>query len=284
VQLCEVDAGNVANARAFLEQHLETSLFLLSNLESYGYRIGDSLNSGNFKLLATGGRIEAVFCLSRRGNLLAQTGGRTDLAPAILEACASEKTPISGVLGEWNAAAALWQLLLRTGGIVEQHASRETLYRLELAPATPATADHPRVRWLEPADFEQWQPLQHEFLAEQGIPMQGTPEQLRANFDENAAAGRWWGTWIDGELRAIAALNAVYATTGQIGGVFTLRDFRRRGLSRVTLQALISDSVIRHRLERLILFTGQQNQAAIRLYESLGFASIGEFALLFGSR
>ena len=83
MQLCQVDAGNVAQARAFLEQNLETSLFLLSNLESYGHRVGDSLNSGNFKLLATGGRIDAVFCLSRRGNLLAQTGGRTDLAAAI---------------------------------------------------------------------------------------------------------------------------------------------------------------------------------------------------------
>jgi hypothetical protein len=158
VPLCEVDAGNVAAARAFLEQNLETSLFLLSNLESYGYRVGDSLNSGNFKLLATDGRIEAVFCLSRRGNLLAQTAGRTDLAAAILEACANEPTPISGVLGEWNAAAALWELVLRAGGVVERHASRETLYRLELLPATKAAAEDPRVRWLEPSDFEQWQP------------------------------------------------------------------------------------------------------------------------------
>lgn len=284
MQLCQVDAGNVAQARAFLEQNLETSLFLLSNLESYGHRVGDSLNSGNFKLLATGGRIDAVFCLSRRGNLLAQTGGRTDLAAAILEACATETTPISGVLGEWNAAEALWALVLRAGGIVERHASRETLYRLELTPATPAAAEDPRVRWLEPADFEHWQPLQGEFLAEQGIPIQGTPEQLRANFAEHAQAGHWWGTWIDGELRAMAALNAVYATTGQIGGVFTLRDFRRRGLSRRTLQTLIADSVRRHRLERLILFTGQQNRAAISLYESLGFGSIGEFAMFFGSR
>jgi RimJ/RimL family protein N-acetyltransferase len=284
VQLCDVDAGNVENARAFLEQHLETSLFLLSNLESYGYRAGDSLNSGNFKLLATGDRIEAVFCLSLRGNLLAQTGGRRDLAAAILDACAHELTPICGVLGEWKAAAALWELVLRAGGILERHASRETLYRLELAPATPAAAEDPRVRWLEPADFEQWQPLQHEFLAEQGIPSQGTPEQLRANFAEQAEARHWWGTWIDGELRAMAALNAVYATTGQIGGVFTLRGFRRQGLSRATLDTLIANSVRRHRLERLILFTGQDNRAAISLYQSLGFVSIGEFALLFGSR
>jgi predicted GNAT family acetyltransferase len=284
VPLCEVDAGNVSEARAFLEQNLETSLFLLSNLESHGYRAGDSLNSGNFKLLATDGRVEAVFCLSRRGNLLAQTAGRADLASAIFEACANEPTPISGVLGEWNSAAALRELVLRAGGIVERYASRETLYRLELAKATPALLEDPRVRWLEPADFEQWQPLQHEFLAEEGIPIQGTPEQLRANFTENAVAGRWWGAFLDGELLAMAALNAVHGITGQIGGVFTLRDFRRRGLSRATLQTLMADSVRRHRLERLILFTGQQNRAAIRLYESLGFGSIGEYALLFGSR
>jgi RimJ/RimL family protein N-acetyltransferase len=284
VELWDADAGNVAKARAFLEQYLETSLFLLSNLESYGYRAGDSLNSGNFKLLAKGGRIEAVFCVSLRGNLLAQTGGRTDLAAAILEACTSEATPISGVLGEWNSAAALWELVLRSGGIVERHASRETLYRLELANTTPALAEDPRVRGLEPEDFEHWQRLQAAFLAEQGIPSQGTPEQLRANFDERAKAGHWWGTWVEGELRAMATLNAVYATTGQIGGVFTNRDFRRQGLSRATLQTLMADSMLRHRLGRLVLFTGQQNRAAIGLYESLGFGSIGEFALFFGSR
>ena len=90
--------------RGFLEAHIETSLFLLSNLAIYGPHLGENWLSGNYHLVEEDGRIVAVFCLTRRGNLLVQAGGRTDLAESILETCESEPIEVCGVVGEWAVA------------------------------------------------------------------------------------------------------------------------------------------------------------------------------------
>src|SRR4029077_11087448 len=85
-----VTDSDLQRVRAFLESHVDTSLFLLSTLAALGPRLGHHLNSGNFRLIEAHGQIVAVFCLTRRGNLLVQAGGRTDLAEQIFEACETE--------------------------------------------------------------------------------------------------------------------------------------------------------------------------------------------------
>src|SRR6266436_808157 len=102
---------DLENVRAFLESHVDTSLFLLSTLNSLGPRLGDHLNSGNFWVVEEHGRIVAVCCLTRRGNLLVQADGRRDLADQIFEACEMEAMEIRGIVGEWPTAEALWKLL-----------------------------------------------------------------------------------------------------------------------------------------------------------------------------
>ena len=81
-----VTDSDIQRVRAFLESHVDTSLFLLSTLAALGPRLGHHLNSGNFRLIEEEGRIVGVFCLTRRGNLLVHAGGRTDLAEQVFEA------------------------------------------------------------------------------------------------------------------------------------------------------------------------------------------------------
>jgi ribosomal protein S18 acetylase RimI-like enzyme len=45
---------------------------------------------------------------------------------------------------------------------------------------------------------------------------------------------------------------------------------------------LMRDARSVHRLDRLFLFTGEENVAARRMYESLGFERFGYFGLFFG--
>ena len=80
---------------------------------------------------------------------------------------------------------------------------------------------------------------------------------------------------------ATAALTAVVEGSGQIGAVYTAPEHRRRGLSRAVMTELIRESRARFGLSRLVLFTGQESAKARSLYESLGFAEIGEYALFF---
>jgi hypothetical protein len=106
-----VTDSDLERVRAFLESHVDTSLFLLSTLAALGPRLGNHLNSGNFRKFEENGEIVAVFCLTRRGNLLVQAGGRVDLAEQIFEACEGEPIEVRGVVGEWPMAEALWKLL-----------------------------------------------------------------------------------------------------------------------------------------------------------------------------
>src|SRR5437870_2278050 len=96
----------------FLRLHENYSLFLLGNLEAQGDKLSDAPNSGNFKLIRSSGKVVAVFCLTRRGNLLATAAtSERALLEQILNACTTEAIPIKGLLGEWNFCSVLWKLL-----------------------------------------------------------------------------------------------------------------------------------------------------------------------------
>jgi hypothetical protein len=137
--LIDVFDEHLPAVKAFLEQRPETSLFLLSNIRAFGPRRGQSLYSGNFKALVDDGDVAAVFCLARNGGLVVQAAGRTDVAGAIVEAALSEALPIRGVLGEWETASAVWMRLRAANLMTETLASKEVLYRLDVA--------HRLMRW-----------------------------------------------------------------------------------------------------------------------------------------
>ena len=52
---------------------------------------------------------------------------------------------------------------------------------------------------------------------------------------------------------------ALHQTTAQIGGVFTPPDVRRKGYSRTVLAKLLKDARDVHNLDRIFLFTGEEN-------------------------
>jgi predicted GNAT family acetyltransferase len=283
VEIADVGEANLAAAKAFLEQYPETSLLLLSNIRAFGTRLGESLYSGNLKALREGDELRGVFCLSRGGSLLAQTGGDAQLAPAILRACREEMIPIRGVLGEWTVTKALWDSLCHDG-LKPTFESKEIMYRGNLyGPLPQPRAAAAAVRQLDPADHSQWEQLTADFVREVGLPLQGTEDQRKSAFVRSAALGHWWGAFEGERLVSLVGITALHDTIAQIGGVFTLPDHRRRGLSTDLMIRLMHDAYDLHRLDRLFLFTGEGNVAARRMYESLGFESFGHFGLFFGA-
>jgi len=254
-------------------------MFLLGNLALNGPRISPALNSGQFKVIENSGRVCAVFCLTRRTAILAEAGGRAEWAQTIVDACREEPIPIGGVMGEWRLAEAIWSILQSAQGFREVFASKEILQALDLSHVVPPNS-HSHVRHLVADDFGQWECLHAGFCAEEGMPVHGTPDERERLFRPSAEARRWWGYFEGDRLVAMACLNAVYKRLGQVGGVYTLPDRRGYGFSRATMNALLADSVQVHGLERLILFTGEHNEAARHIYKTLGFSTIGDFALL----
>lgn len=279
----DVSEIDLPRVQAFLERYVETSLFLLSNLGELGYILTEHLNSGNLKYIEERNEICGVFCLARRGNILAQTGGRPDLAKVIIDSCESEPVAVQGVVAEWTIAEAVWKLLCANSRFHPTFTSKETLFSLELSSENAPRFDADGVRALGPNDFDQWVKLNTDYLIEEGLPVQGTITERRAQFIEQSKAGCWWGAFEHNILAATVALNATHGSLGQVGGVFTSPEKRRSGLARRAMQLLMNESMKRHHLDKLILFTGEHNIAARELYLGLGFTNIGHFGLLFGS-
>lgn len=82
--------------------------------------------------------------------------------------------------------------------------------------------------------------------------------------------GRFLGVRIDGRLAAMAGERMRWPGCTEVSGVCTHPDFRGRGLARRLSAAVAAH--IEARGDRPFLHAWRDNQAAIALYESLGFA------------
>lgn len=86
----------------------------------------------------------------------------------------------------------------------------------------------PRVRFMEASHFFSWKNLNQAYLAEVGIPNELTTEQKQKEFQRRIRDQVCWGLFSDGVLLSQAILNSKGKDVGQIGGVFTCKDARRR--------------------------------------------------------
>jgi ribosomal protein S18 acetylase RimI-like enzyme len=281
-----VTEQDLERVRGFLETHVETSLFLLSNLALFGPTLGDHPNSGNYHYVEHSGRIVAVFCVSRRGNLLAQAGGRAELAEVIFAVAAREPVPICGVVAEWPLASALWSILLRDARFVPGLSSKDVLYRRALHDLAPPEAlpAGMAVRPLHSSDYPQWLRVNADYLRELRMPVPAADSAQELEFARRARSRWWWGAFSGSQLAATVALNAAYGVVGQVGGVYTRSADRKKGLARAAMLLLMEESREYHGFDSLILFTGEENRAARRLYESLEFEVAGAFGLMLGTR
>jgi predicted GNAT family acetyltransferase len=278
----DVTDADLEPVRGFLEAHLDSSLFLLSNLAVFGPRSGEHPNSGTYRCAMEDGRIVAVFSLTRRGNLLVQAAERADLAEAIVEACEADPIEVTGVIGDWLTAQAVWRLVCADARLEPTQTEKDVLFSLALPDPGASIVPEGSVRGLNAGDFGQWQLLNSAYLSELNHPTQLTALQRQYEFESDIRAHRWWGAFAGERLVAIAGLNAEYGRIGQVAGVYSRPEERRKGFARAAMRALMTD--VRHRFERLVLFTGDDNVSAQRLYESLGFQSGGSFGIFLGSR
>lgn len=274
----------VDDATAFLERRTETALFLLANLAAFGPAAGAEPYSGDFKgLVDTAGRLVGVFCLTRSGVLLVDTHGRPDVGGVVFEACRSTGICVQAVIGERNAADAIWPLVKTQPGFAVTWESPEDLYRLPIGSGDACVTRDRRVRALTSSDFTSWNPINLAYLAEVGMSLAGSTAERERAFNDQTALGRWWGLVDDGELVTTATINAAYEGVAQVGAVYTVPARRGEGLARATMARLIEEAPGIHRLRQLVLFTGETNAAAGRLYRSLGFAVVGKYGVYFGS-
>lgn len=267
-------------ARSFLEAHIDTSLYLLSTMTELGIRSTSSPRSGNVLLIEEGGDVVGVFCLTLKGDLLAQAGGRAALAPLILDACRSQRPAVVGVLAEWPLAEALWALLSPDPAYVPVYECKSIVYgitRVPMARQVPGIV----VREMTMADYDAWEPLDRAFCAEEGLAVMPEDDRRRSGYRLRADAGGWWGAFAETRLVSTACLNAEYRGIGQVGGVYTRPAYRRLGIAQQVMHDLMLAHEARSGLQEVVLFAAERNRAACAFYEAMGFDPRGGFGLLF---
>lgn len=272
--------GQRGSAREFLQGAPESSLQLWSWLEDGGAELW---------VWAEGRRAEVagVLGVSGSGVVAIQTAGdRARAERAALEVLLPRGGRLTDVMGEWEAAEALFQTLERRAGLSAAFFSKERLMRLDFAEVDgrreardpDIAGDAPVGEAMGAADFDAYEPLRFEFLAEDGLVPSDTVEQRRSRFEKWVAEGRVHGARADTGWQATAVLSVLVGQYAQLGGVFTRKAHRRCGLGRAAVVSAL-DAARRRGVESVVLFTEHRNRPAMGLYESLGFRPLGLYGL-----
>lgn len=276
-----VNDSNKRDMLGFLKNHEDFTLFLLNNFENYGFKLTEAPFSGNYKLIRSGEKVVAVFCLTRKGSLLIESLVKEPIFDIVLSACREESISLTGVVGNWNFCSQFWKFLRDRKVIKELYESKDTLFCLDLS--NYISSPQPFVRLLTESDYNLWKPLRLAFIKEEGFPNDFTDEQWLNLFREKVDKKIIWGYFKEDRLISTADLNAKASDLGQVGGVYTLPRYRRKGYSKTVMKQLLYDAKEKHHIKKLIIFTGEKNLPALNLYIDLGGIQKGYFALLFGS-
>ena len=128
-------------------------------------------------------------------------------------------------------------------------------------------------------DIKRVFPLEQDYQYEEVLvhPTQFSPTSHMAYFRRMARNQEILFATIGREPIAKAGTNAIGFTCSQIGGVFTVTRYRGHGIARSLLIRLLEDIYATDR--HAVLFVKQNNDAAIRLYQKLGFSLVDEYRI-----
>ena len=273
--------ADVPALEAFLERHADSSLFLRANLRAAGIvDRGDPLQATYVGVLDDGDLVGvAAHCWN--GNILLQ-------APAFLTSvvrAAVERSgrAVMGIIGPWAQLCAARRALAMDDRPARLE-SREGLFALALSDLVrPAGLDAPgiRCRRTHESDLD----LVSEWRVAYSVEILGAADddalraEARTDIERQHTEGSAWLLEHDETPVAFSGFNARLPDVVQIGGVFTPPERRGRGHAR----AMVAGSLIAVAptgVRRAILFTGDDNIAARRAYEAIGFREIGDYGLL----
>ncbi len=173
-------------------------------------------------------------------------------------------------------------LLKRPFASIDYHMMTLDLERWQ--PGEPMDLKSVTVRKAYPEDTDAVFPLQRSYELEEVYldPRQFDDRRCRSLLRRGLREEIVYVAEMSGVPVAKAGTNARGFTTDQIGGVFTRKDLRHRGLARLVMVTLI-DHIQRDK-QHVCLFVKKDNGPAIRLYLGLGFKIRGDYRISYYGR
>ncbi len=277
----QLQPGDEVALERFLLTHLDSSMFLLSNLRKAGLLDTHERYSGTYSAALADEQIVGVVAHYWNDNLLCQAPMHLDAL--CRQALANSRRPLAGIVGPGEQV----NLICQSFALTQQQfklAGTEGLFALSLANLLlPAALQNGTVvgRPMRASDLDQlscWRAAyNHEAL---GDP--DTPESLvdaQNEMTRTLQEGVGWVLEAAGQLVAMSAFNATIAEAVQVGGVYTPPALRGRGYGRAVVAASLRDAHAKG-AQRAILFTDDDNFAAQTAYRSLGFQRVGDWGLV----
>lgn len=276
-------AGDEAALEAFLRPRLVSSMFLLSKMRQAGLVDTGERYSGTYAGAFEDGVLVGVVAHYWLGNLSPQAPGCAGMLWRA--AVAASGRPVLGVVGPTDQAAAMEAEAVAAEQALERRADKvETLYTLPLERlVVPEGLRSGRVgaRRAVEADLDAVAAFEVAFDVEALGEEASTALEAenRAAAARGIAAGTVWVAEVGGVPVAMTAFNAAIGDAVQVGGVYTPPALRGRGYARCAVAA----SLLAARDAGValgVLFTGEDNVAAQRAYQALGFGPIGGWRLM----
>jgi len=273
-------AADDAAMRAFLAPRATSSMFLLSNSRAAGLVDEGKTFQATYVGAFENGELAGVAAHCWNGVLLVQAPAEL-VSPNTLRALAhaalaNSGRTIAGFSGPADQVAVARRAFELPAPALDEV---EGLYALALADLrVPDALANDNVTCRRPRDDEHaqlaaWRRAYH-------VESLGAADgdQLAAKAAREIADlvsfGTLWVLEAGGVCVAMTAFNARIPDMVQVGGVYTPPGLRGRGYARCAVAGSLLDA----HAERAILFT--KNPAAARAYEAIGFARIGDYALV----
>ena len=270
-----------ALAVSFLKNHVETSLFLLSDIELGGFDYQGRLYQAEFwASFNAQGEITNIVAHCWNNMVLLQTPEAETAATLFDHFRQVTKRPVGGFMG---LKAHVGQAIRETG-LSDKPLSMdgdEVLYKIVLDKIIMPEFDAGKAR-LKPVSeldrdiFHRWQ-VDYEIEALHRAAGPQLEKDISDTLQGVIDTGNRWFLEYDGEPVSMVGFNARIPDIVQIGPVWTPVDKRCNGFARIALALALEQARDKEGVKTSILFA--ENPAAAKAYIAIGYHPIGDYKI-----
>lgn len=265
--------ADVPALEAFLQSHLETSMFLLSNLRRFGP--GGADHEYAMRYWITGEPISGVFALSTNGTIMVQWPNGQDWAEplAFVDRSVTRLIGHSEQIDDLRKAAGLQDAPTSLNAV-------ETLFSVDLSEAVIPDGKG-SLRPLQETDHEIMRAWMFDYdVNTLGMSPDDSKARLDREFEDAMAADSRRILAEGGKPLSLSGFNAEVDDIVQVGPVYTPPDLRGQGHARRAVALHLQEARSKG-AKRSILFAN--DESAIAAYRAIGYRPIGRFSLIFFS-
>ena len=281
VEVRILGAGDEAELSRLLNKHLASSVTLLASSQKAGIvdqgQRFQATYAGSFD---ASGSLTAVAAHSVSGSVLVQGG--VGLEQAAQLAAERSGRAVKGLIGPWAQVERV-RGALDLRGKPTRLCEREVLYSLALSDLiVPELLSRPGIEW-RPARADEAASRLAAWRVEYSIEALGSERSEELEISSRELMVAWCADLsvltIEGEPVAMTGFNARVRDVVQVGNVYTPPELRSRGYARAAVAGSLR-AARANGAQLSTLFTGEQQHAARRAYEALGYQAVGDYGIV----